>query len=92
MNIGSVNSCTPRKLCSVKYNDLDSAVLACLEVFEYASRSGLSQVVFLGKTDLSSAFRVLPLKRGCYCWLVMKAIDPQKGTIQYDGKMSAFWC
>ena len=40
-------------------------------------------VIFLGKTDLSSAFRVLPLKVQCYCWLVFKAVDPSDGTTKY---------
>ena len=41
------------------------------------------KVVFLGKTDLSSAFRVLPLKRKCFQWLIMKAEDPRDGRIKY---------
>ena len=40
----SVNSCTPRKLCSVKYCDLDAAVAACLRVHEFAQSCGLSDV------------------------------------------------
>ena len=27
----SVNSCTPREKCTVKYNDLDKAILLCLQ-------------------------------------------------------------
>ena len=80
--LGSVNSCTPRELCSVKYCDLDTVVAACLRVHEFALSQDLSEV-FLGKTDLSSAFRVLPLKKKCYCWLVMKAVDPKNNKIKY---------
>ena len=36
----SVNACTPKDMCSVQYNDLDSAVQSCLEVFEEALKSG----------------------------------------------------
>ena len=41
------------------------------------------QTVFLGKTDLSMAFRVLPLNKRCYCWLVLKAVDPTDGKVKY---------
>ena len=41
------------------------------------------EVVFLGKTDLSGAFRVLPLRKDCYCWLVMKAMDPKDNNVKY---------
>ena len=80
---GSVNSCTPKELCTVKYNDLDAAVTACLRIWNFAQDSGLSQVIFMGKTDLSSAFRVLPLKKGCYCWLIMKTVNPEMGETKY---------
>ena len=79
-NIGSVNSCTPKEWCSVKYNDIDAAVAECLKVFKYAKDKGVIEpMVYLGKTDLSSAFRVLPLWSKCICWLMMKACDPETG-------------
>ena len=53
----SLNEGTPRELCTVKYNDLYSAVQTCLEVSEEAARVLGTKIVFLGKTDLSSAFR-----------------------------------
>ena len=40
-------------------------------------------VVFLGKTDLSSAFRVLPLRKDSFCWLIMKAVDPTDGETKF---------
>ena len=69
----SLNKGTPRELCTVKYNDLDSAVQTCLEVSEEAARVLGTKIVFLGKTDLSSAFRVLPLKVICFCWMVLNS-------------------
>ena len=33
----SVNACTPKHLCSVKYNDLDSAVRQCLDLYRQAT-------------------------------------------------------
>ena len=80
--LGSVNSCIPKYLCTVKYNDLDTAVKNCLRISaEAMTQLGVS-TIFVGKTDLSSAFRVLPLKITCICWLVMKAEDPQ-GKIKF---------
>ena len=79
----SVNSCTPREDCSVRYNDLDSAIMNCLRVSEEAFELTGERVVFLGKTDLSMAFRVLPMKISCICWLVFKAEDPRDGKFKY---------
>ena len=39
--------------------------------------------VYLSKTDLSSAFRVLLLKIRCFCWLVFKARDPVDGRFKF---------
>ena len=40
----SVNSCIPKEMCTVKYQDFDAAVLRCLEEGKCAS---------LGKSDMS---------------------------------------
>ena len=74
----SVNECTPKEWCSVKYNDLDAAVAECLRIGLQGKRP-----VYIGKTDLTSAFRVLPLKVRCFCWLVLKAEDPLDGKFKY---------
>ena len=81
----SVNACTPREICTVRYNDLDVVVGMCLELckqFE-SSDDQVFPVIFLGKMDLSSAFRVLPLKIKCFCWLIFKAEDPDDGIVKY---------
>ena len=36
-------------------------------------------IVLGGKTDVQSAFRLVPLKPGSWKWLIMKAEDPQTG-------------
>ena len=74
----SLNAGTPRDICTVKYNDLDAAVECCLLL----SQDG-KETVFLGKTDLSSAFRVLPLKKKCFCLLIIKALDPTDNKVKY---------
>ena len=86
----SVNSCMPREICTVRYNDLDMAVKHCLDLiceFDQETRNQSGQhkkpVIFFGKTDLSSAFRVLLLCIQCFCWLIFKAEDPRDGKIKY---------
>ena len=79
---GSVNKWTPKHLCSVKYNDLDVAVKECLNLCKQFTEEGKERpTLFLGKTDLSSAFRVLPLLISCICWLVFK-VRPERRAIQ----------
>ena len=41
------------------------------------------KVIFLGKTDLLSAFRVLPLRLESFPWLILKAEDPKDGKTKY---------
>ena len=78
-----LNGCTPKDKCSVKYNDLDSAVKQCLHVSKYVERMTGQKQIFLGKTDLSMAFHVLPLKVKCFCWMVLMAEDPLDGKWKY---------
>ena len=79
----SVNACTPKEWCSVKYNDLDAAIANCLKVSHEALTLNGTGTVFLGKTDLFMAFRVLPMKIGCICWLVLMAQDPLTGETKF---------
>ena len=76
--LGSVNSHIPKEFCSVQYPDLDTAVHLCLQLKEL----GAEQVYF-SKTDGKSAFRVLPLRKSSWCWLVMSAVNPDTGRVQY---------
>ena len=90
----SLNACMPRELCMVKYNDLDTAVRECLRLLQEADvlddpelkgliEKGERLILYLGKTDLSSTFRVLPLKVCCFCWLVFKVVDLTTGETMY---------
>ena len=81
----SLNEATLHEECTVKYNDLDTAVQHCLATNKKALASDNSEfldqheqkgTVFSGKTDLSSVFRLLSLLIQCICWLVMMAQDP----------------
>ena len=75
--LGSLNANTPKELCSVKYQDLDQAIKGCLELLRTSTNG--SKVLFYSKSDLVSAFRILPLRIQDSKWLLMKAKDPITG-------------
>ena len=75
-NRGSVNSNTNKMKCSMHYRDLDYAVKCCLDVLEKDKTVNGQKTVRFSKSDLTSAFRILPMKVSQRCWLVMMAIDP----------------
>ena len=82
---GSLNGNTPREICTVVYNDLDTAVKQAILVSKEAELVNLGgqKIIFFGKTDLSSAFRMLPLKISNFCWMISKAEDPRDGKYKF---------
>ena len=79
----SVNKGTPKDICRVRYNDLDDVIRKCILMSKKAEVINGHKVIHIGKTDLSSAFRVLPLRIGCFKWMVLKAEDPRDGKIKF---------
>ena len=87
----SLNFHTPSELCSIKYNDLDCAVETSIHCMENASGVCVAKtlplkskgMIYYSKTDLKSAFRILPLKRRCYRWVILKAYHPTTGKLYY---------
>ena len=79
----SINYWTPKHLAKVKYNDLDHAIRNCLRLIEKAQIPESEIVLYLATTDLESAFRILPLSRGSWRWVVMKARHPITNKILY---------
>ena len=71
----SVNFWIPKEKCSVKYRDLDHVVRNCL-CFEPG-------IIYYSKTDLVSAFRVLPILSQHRYLLISKAEDPGTGLTYY---------
>ena len=91
----SINYWIPKERCSVKYNDIDHAVYNCLQYMKQMTRkSGISttfKCLFFGKTDLSSAFRLLPMGKTYWKLLVLKAEDPESGvTVFFADKCMPF--
>ena len=70
----SVNSGIPHEVCTVKYPDFDEAVKLCLN-------EGVGCSV--GKSDMSSAFRHVPMAKDQWWLLVMKAEHPVSKRIYY---------
>ena len=84
----SLNFFTPSELCSVKYQDIDCTVHTCLKVKQFkldnwslffCQDENGNRYIFLGKSDIKSAFRLIPLSRSSYPWLIMKARHPITG-------------
>ena len=80
------------ELCSVKYQDIDCAVQTCLKVKQFKlnnfslflteDKQG-NKYIFLGKSDIKSAFHLMPLSRSSFLWLIMKARHPLTGKWVY---------
>ena len=82
----SVNFWTPEELCSVHYNDLDHAITNSLRVSMGNNRDQgepQARTLFYGKSDLLSAFRVLPLSRRSWRWTLLRARHPVTNELLY---------
>ena len=77
----SLNHFTPRDKCTVQYRDLDYAIHTCLKLME--DEDWHQGTIFMGKSDLSLAFRLVPIKKNHWKWLTMKAENPVTKMIQY---------
>ena len=70
----SVNANTPPDLTKVKYPDFDKAVDLCI-----AAGKGC----YMGKSDMSSAFRHFGIAKKFWKYLVMKAQNPEDNKFYY---------
>ena len=61
-NRGSVNSNTDKTKCSMRYRDLDYAMKCCLDILKQQTAVNGKKTVRFSKSDLTSAFRILPMK------------------------------
>ena len=66
-NGSSINSETPQEFCTVKYSDFSDAIRCCLE--ELAEHG----CCVVAKSDMTSAFRQLGIKKHQWCLLMMAA-------------------
>ena len=72
----SFNYHTPDHLCSVKYRDLDFVIMTCLGLLK-SSISEHFPVIYFSKTDLLSAFRILPALPSQRKYMCMYAHHPK---------------
>ena len=82
----SLNHHTPKEICSVKYNDIDCAIAQCLRVKKQGVQFNEitdEEPIYMGKSDIKSAFCLVPLSILCIQWLVMCAQNPVTKVWQY---------
>ena len=86
----SINACTPKEKCSVKYHNLDYAVELCLRMLAPEEEADANQLIqedesriWLAKSDLRSAFRMLPIKKDHRKFLLLKAEHPETGQVYF---------
>ena len=76
----SVNDRTSPVLKSVNYQNFDDAIMLCLQKMKLTD----TNIVYLGKSDFTSAFRHLCIAKRFWRYLIMKAQSP------FDGKFYFF--
>ena len=79
----SVNSQTPKEICTVKYPDFSDAIKLCLEVLEEAEEKNYHRAIRIAKSDMKSAFHNLGMRVSSFPWLLMKAESPIDGKLYY---------
>ena len=70
----SVNANIPKDLCTVRYPDFTEAVRMCLQAGVNAQ---------IGKSDMSMAFRHVPMQVKDFCFLILKAKHPRTDRTFY---------
>ena len=75
----SINHFTDKAKCAVKYKDLDNAVARCIDLLKLIGNN----IIYFSKTDLISAFRLLPIKLAQRHLLLLKARHPVTKTIYF---------
>ena len=75
----SVNSQIPCHKCMVKYQDLDHTIDSCIQLLKDNPNADL----WMGVSDLKSAFRMVPLSPKWWAILTMKAHNPKTGKWAY---------
>ena len=71
---GSVNSGIPDQVCTVRYPGFSEAIDICLKA---------GKACYVAKSDMSMAFRHVPMSRQSWCLLVLKAPHPGTGIMYY---------
>ena len=70
----SVNAATPKDMTTVKYQKFDDAIMLCIKE---------GKGCYIGKSDMTAAFRHLAMHKKFWKYLVMKAQNPVDGNWYY---------
>ena len=94
----SLNFFTPKDWCRVKYNDLDHAIRNSLKLerklkkeqpdprYEFIRDCVAKEIyhcLYYSKSDIKSAFRLVPILPSQRCWLLMMARNPSNGKLAF---------
>ena len=74
----SLNACTPREICSVKYNNLDVAVKNCIEVSHLAKELNKSSTIFFRKNRSFQCIQGAPSPDLLYLLVSFQGRGPQR--------------
>ena len=76
---GSMNEGMNKLLCAVKYPDFNNAIELCLKELDLNPDA----ICYIGKSDMTMAYRHVPLRAFDWPLLVMKAKHPITGQVFY---------
>ena len=83
----SLNYHTPDDICKVKYCDLDYVVKTCLKLICESQRCNVQSdnpgIIYFSKTNVKSAFHLVPIKLNQRWLLIMKAYHPLTDKLYY---------
>ena len=79
----SLNFHTPEEICTVKYNDMDHAIGVSLNLLRRHAGSEQKLSLFYSKSDLRSAFHLLPILPVQRFLLIMKCEHPITCEVAY---------
>ena len=80
----SVNSETPQHLCKVQYPSFDQAIRTIMnEIAEYEALGVFDRPIYVGKSDMRSAFRNLGMSPKWFRFLILKARNPIDGQWKF---------
>ena len=87
----SINFYTPEEICTIKYRDLNYADKNILRMIRRSNSSFTRLTIWMSITDLTSAFRIVPVRSMWWPYLAMQCKDPETSqTVYFLEKNLAF--
>ena len=76
----SFNFHIDQNMRSVKYRDLNYAIKTCIQLSRFVE---CFEGLYLSKSDLTLAFRLIPARKDNWQWMLMMAKDPETHEVKY---------